>query len=125
MSIDDKKLWLSCILEEYKYICTESMSAMTKQQSTIQYGLTVIGVSLGLAFNTENSTAQFLVFATLFPLLSSLFYVFYANEFARMVRAGRYLVYIEQNKNRCQAYTVDRLCFSPECPNHALHPMNG
>ena len=99
MLIEEQQLWLSSILEEYKYLRTESLAAMTKQHSALQYGVTAIGVSLGLAFNASDVIAKFLAFAVLIPFLSLLFYIIYANEFARMVRAGRYIDNIETKIN--------------------------
>ena len=95
----ENQQWLTAILEEYKSLRTESLSSMTNQQSTLRYAVTAIGVSLTLAFNLKDSTARFAAFSLFVPVLSLVFYVLYANEFARMVRVGRYIDCVENTIN--------------------------
>jgi hypothetical protein len=91
--------WFAVILEEYKSLRTESLTSMANQQSTLRYAVAAIGVSLTLAFNITDPTMRFFTFSLFVPVLSLVFYAFYANEFARMVRVGRYIEAVENKVN--------------------------
>ena len=91
--------WLSAALEEYKTLRTESHTAMTNQQSTLRYGTTAVGVTLGLAMNAQQAEARFWAFSCLIPILALVFFALYAIEFGRMVRVGRYIDALESKIN--------------------------
>jgi hypothetical protein len=92
--------WLSIALEEYKSLRTESLTAMGNQQTTLRFGTTVLGVTLGLAVKAEADIhARFWVFSLLVPILALVFFALYSTEFGRMVRVGRYIDAVETKIN--------------------------
>ena len=91
--------WLSAALEEYKSLRTESLTAMANQQSTLRYGTTAVGITLGLAMNAQQAEARFWAFSCLIPVLALVFFALYAIEFGRMVRVGRYIDALEAKIN--------------------------
>jgi len=95
----DFQHWFNAALKEYDSLRTESLTAMKNQQSTLQFGTAVLGVSLGLAFNVQDPKARFLAFSVLIPVLSLVFFILYAIEFGRMVRVGRYIDAVERRIN--------------------------
>lgn len=91
--------WFAAVFEEYKSLRTESVTAMANQQSTLRFGTTAVGVTLGLAMNAQHAEAKFWAFALLAPVLALVFFALYAIEFGRMVRVGRYIDEIETKVN--------------------------
>jgi len=91
--------WLIVILEEYKSLRTESLTSMQNQQSILRFGITALGVLLGLAFTVEDLTDRFAILTLLIPALSLVFFLIYGIEFGRMVRVGRYIENIERRIN--------------------------
>jgi hypothetical protein len=90
--------WLGVAIEEYKSLRTESLTAMANQQATLRFGITALGIILGLAVNAK-AEARFWAFSLLVPLFALVFYALYAIEIGRMVRVGRYIDAVETNIN--------------------------
>ena len=97
MSIDEH--WLAVVLEEYKSLRTESLTAMANQQATLRFGTAALGaIIVGLAVKAP-AEARFWAFLFLMPLLSLVFFALYAIEFGRMVRVGWYISELEKAIN--------------------------
>ncbi len=92
--------WLDTVIEEYKTLRAESLTAIQTQQAVIRYGLAIVGVLVATALNTWDklvlSAAVFLVFL---PIVCYLILMIWMGEVARMMRVGRYLYGLEKRIN--------------------------
>ncbi len=93
--------WLEVCLEEYKTLRAESMSAMSAQQSILNYGFATTAALIAVGFH--NWTGQvgitIVVFLGFLPIVSSLVLIIWLGEVARMMRASVRLITLEEKIN--------------------------
>ncbi|ODS36129.1 hypothetical protein BEH94_01855 [Candidatus Altiarchaeales archaeon WOR_SM1_SCG] len=93
--------WLSVIMEEYKSLREESLTAMQTQQSILRFGTATLGIVLAAGLNLwEKSLLPEFVFLFLIPLLSYLVIIIWVGEVERMIRAGTFLAQLEKKVNK-------------------------
>ncbi len=83
------------LLEEYKSLRQESLTAMQNQHASIRYSITAFGILFGFAFTQMGSAWDDLIFLLAIPGFSALSYGFLAIEVSRMIRVGRYIEHLE------------------------------
>jgi len=89
--------WIEVALEEYKTLRQEILQSMQAQQAIVNYGLAVVGVLLGVAFNSWQQTVPATVLLLAFvPIVCYLVLFVWLGEIARMMRAGQYLKQLEE-----------------------------
>lgn len=103
--------WLSIILKEYKSLREESLDAGNNAQSLIKFGMTAVSFVVAAGVNVWSlNPLPILVFLIFIPLLCYLILTIWVGEFARRMRAGRFIVdHIEKN--------INELCTNSELPN--------
>ena len=89
------EVWRDMLLEEYKSLRQESLSAMQNQHATIRYSITAFGFLFGFGFTQMGSAWDDIMFLLAIPGFAVLSYGIYAVEFSRMVRVGRYIEHLE------------------------------
>ena len=91
---------LSAVMEEYKTLRQESLSAIDRQERLLASGTAVSGVVLGLgATASPGSSVSVVLLLVLAPGLAWLVTIMWLGEVERMVRAGAYVSVIEQRVN--------------------------
>jgi hypothetical protein len=86
--------WISVALEEYKSLREESLQSMQHQHTTLAYGLAAIGAALFGGFQLTGKP-YVLTFLFILPVLCYLILFIWMGEVTRMIRAGKYLVGLE------------------------------
>ena len=93
--------WLSVVTEEYKTLRNESLASMQTQQSILRFGTAAIAVVIATGFNLwEKSPLPEMVFLLFIPAISYLVLTIWMGEIARMMRAGIFLVKLEEKINK-------------------------
>ena len=96
MAIDQQ--WIHVALEEYKCLRTESLAAITNQQTTLKWGATMLGTAVAISANVD-AQARYIFLAILIPLAVSAVFFLFSIEFARMVRISQYMITAEAKIN--------------------------
>lgn len=92
---------LGAVMEEYKTLRQESLSAIDRQERVLASGTAVSGVVLGLgARASPGSSVSVVLLLVLAPGLGWLITIMWLGEVERMVRAGAYVSLIEQRVNK-------------------------
>lgn len=93
--------WLSVVIEEYKTLRNESLASMGTQQSILRFGTAAIAIVIATGFNLwEKSPLPEMIFLLFFPTISYLVLTIWMGEVARMMRAGIFLVKLEEKINK-------------------------
>ena len=93
--------WLSVVTEEYKTLRNESLASMQTQQSILRFGTAAIAVVIATGFNLwGKSPLPEMVFLLFIPSISYLVLTIWMGEIARMMRAGIFLVKLEEKINK-------------------------
>lgn len=92
--------WIDVVLEEYRTLRAESLVAMQTQQSVLRFGLASVGVIIGTGFTVwDEINLVFIAFLVLLPLLCYAVLIIWIGEVARMIRAGYFLLQLENKIN--------------------------
>lgn len=96
-----EKDWLPIILEEYKSLREESLDAGNNAQSVIKFGMTAVSFVVAAGINVWSlNPLPTLVFLIFIPLLCYLILTIWVGEFARRMRAGKFIIdHIEKKVN--------------------------
>lgn len=93
--------WIEVVIEEYKTLREESLTAMQLQQAVLRYGVAIVGLLTVTAFHLWSdrllSGAVLFVFV---PLVSYLILIIWMGEVARMMRVGWFLRELEDKINK-------------------------
>ena len=102
--------WMFIVMEEYKTVRAESLTAIQMQQSVLSFGVAVLGIVLATGINVWGKIilSEF-IFLFLAPTISYLLIVVWMGEVERMVRAGAFLVRIEEKVNTVFDHTQKAL----------------
>lgn len=98
MTDDDKALYLSATIEEYKTLRDESKQASINMFAALQLGAGFVGLTLaaGLTQWGRSTEVSVVVFMILVPLLGAFSTFIWLGEAIRLKRAGDYLAFLEQ-----------------------------
>lgn len=92
--------WISVVMEEYKTLRAESLTAIQMQQSVLRFGAAILGIVLATGINVwDKPLLTSFIFLFLTPAISYLLIIVWMGEVERMVRAGKFLVLIEEKVN--------------------------
>jgi hypothetical protein len=96
-SSEQSERWLSTTLEEYKSLRQESLQALAQQQTVLQFGLSVLGVLVGLAVQQADKEPllSIILGAGFVPLVAVFVAIIWVGEFERLGRVGFHLATIE------------------------------
>jgi len=96
--MDDIKLYLSMLAEEYKSLREESKQASINMFAALRWGAAVIGVVIAAGFTQWNKqhAVVFLIFYIVIPILSAMTMFLWIGEAIRFKRVGDYICLIEQ-----------------------------
>lgn len=102
--------WMFVVMEEYKALRAESLTAIQMQQSVLRFGVAVLGIVLATGINVWGKfiLSEF-IFLFLAPTISYLLIVVWIGEVERMVRAGAFLARIEEKVNTVFNHTQKAL----------------
>jgi len=104
METDDRSndRWLSVTLEEYRSLRQEALHALSQQQTILQFGLSVLGVLVGLGVQQagKESAVTILVGIAIVPLVAIFVVVIWFGELERLGRVGFHLATIEHSVNK-------------------------
>jgi hypothetical protein len=89
---------VAVLMEEYRTLRDESLTALKLQHGILQFGVAGLGVLLGLGADMAGLGSALLLLAAV-PVLALLIVVIWSTELRRMVRAGTHLVGIERRVN--------------------------
>ncbi len=93
--------WLSVVIEEYKTLRSESLASMQTQQSILRFGTAAIAVIIATGFNLwKTSPLAEVIFLLFTPITVYLVLTIWMGEVARMMRAGIFLVKLEEKINK-------------------------
>jgi hypothetical protein len=95
--IDELKLGV--LIEEYKTLREEVLTAMTLQQAVIRYSVATIGALLVVGFSLFEKTYSQYIFFGLVPLASYFGLTVWMGEVGRMMRAGKAVASLENKIN--------------------------
>ena len=91
------------LLEEYKTLRQESLTAMNNRNKVLSFGLAAIGAILtGSIFAYEENGYPFisiLILIIIIPVVSSFVLLMWFGEYERMQRAGKFLTKLEEKIN--------------------------
>jgi hypothetical protein len=94
--------WLAVVMDEYRTLRAEIIAALGMQQSALALGALALGgtVLAGLnAWPDEKSTLPLIVFVVVVPLVSYVASSIWLAEYSRAMRAGAFLVSVEEKVN--------------------------
>ena len=92
--------WITIVLEEYKTLRAESLTAMKNQQSILSFGTAAFGIMIAGGFNSwDKSFFPGIMFLVFCPIICHIVLVIWMGELTRMMRAGFYLTLIEKRIN--------------------------
>ncbi len=93
--------WLSVVIEEYKTLRNESLASMQTQQSILRFGTAAVAVLIATGFSLwEKSPLPEIILLLAIPSISYLILTIWMGEVARMMRAGMFLVELENKINK-------------------------
>ena len=92
------------LLEEYKTLRQESLTAMNNRNRVLSFGLAAIGaiVTGGIYVydSVDHLSISCLVFIIVIPAITSFILLMWLGEYERMQRAGKFLVELEGRINK-------------------------
>lgn len=92
--------WIEVVMEEYKTLRQESLTAITTQQSVLRYGLAITGILLASAIKSWNDRVLCGSLTLVFiPITCYLVLIIWMGEVGRMMRAGQHILKIERKVN--------------------------
>jgi len=95
--VDD---WLSVVLQEYQAIRAEILASLQTQQSALAFGTATIGILAAAAVNVwKDKIVPEMVFLGAIPTLTYFVLVIWMGEVARMLRAGGFMLQLENRVN--------------------------
>jgi Zn-dependent protease with chaperone function/uncharacterized membrane protein YciS (DUF1049 family) len=98
--------WLAAALEEYRSVREESLNAIGSHLATLRYGVTASALLVGIAVRYRaDAYLGWLIALGIVPLVVVFVAILWMGEYARMARAGRYIVELEQRVSEHVART--------------------
>lgn len=97
--MDEQKIYLSILMEEYKSLREESKQASINMFSALRWGSAIVGALMGAGFVAWNNRQHFVVliiFYIVVPILSSMSMFLWLGEAIRFKRVGDYICMLEQ-----------------------------
>jgi len=92
--------WLSVVIEEYKTLREESLTSIKTQQSTLAFGTAALGLVLTKGFELwDKPPLPEIIFLGITPILCYLILYIWIGEVARMMRAGKFIAFLEDKVN--------------------------
>jgi hypothetical protein len=91
--------WLTAALAEYQSLRQESLQAQKEQQTILQYGITGVGILIGLALQLDAEILAILLLLYLVPLLGIFIISVWFTEIFRSLRAGTFISGLEAKIN--------------------------
>ena len=92
--------WLSVVLQEYQAIRAEILASLQTQQSALAFGTATIGILAAAAVNVwKDKIVPEMVFLGAIPTLTYFVLVIWMGEVARMLRAGGFMLQLENRVN--------------------------
>ena len=93
------KVKLSVLIEEYKTLREEAITALKLQQAVVRYSLATIGVLVAVSFSIWDKSYSQYVFFVLIPLCCYFGLTVWMGEVGRMMRAGNRVAVVESKVN--------------------------
>jgi hypothetical protein len=96
--MDEVKLYLSLVVEEYKTLYNESTEAGKSIFTTLQLGVAILGVVMAAGFTQWNKqhAVVLLTFYILIPLIDAMIISLWLGAVAKIKKAADYKILIEQ-----------------------------
>lgn|GEM_PF-1991078 len=96
--MDELKLYLSILIEEYKSLRDESKQASINMFSALSWGTGILGIIMSIGFTQwdKQPVIVLLIFYIIIPIIAAISMFFWLSEAIRLKRAGDYICLIEQ-----------------------------